>query len=81
MDFLVEYTPMVSERQFTEIKSIKRLGCPKGGVAPYIIILAICAVVLVAIGVGIFLKKRKIYSTISTEDCEHVSKPSVEENA
>ena len=60
------------ETKFTKVKSIKRLGCPlpKEGVAPYVIIAAICAVILVVVGVGIFFKKRKIYS--NNGDFEHV---------
>ena len=52
------------EKKLTKVKSIKRLGCPppKEGVAPYVIIAAISAVILVVVGVGIFFKRRKIYS-------------------
>ena len=69
-------------QQFTKIKSIKRRGCSnKIGDAPYIIIASISAVVLVVVGVGIFFKKRKIYSSISNNgDCEHVCKHSDEAN-
>ena len=66
-------------QEFSQIKSIKRLGCPKGGVAPYVIITAISAVILVVAGVGIFFKKRKKYLKISNgdgEQGEHVSQPS-----
>ena len=60
------------DKKFTKVKSIKRLGCPlpKEGVAPYVIIAAICAVILVVVGAGIFFQKRKIYS--NNRDCEHV---------
>ena len=53
-----------AQEQFTKVKSIKRLGCPppKEGVAPYVIIAAISAVILVVVGVGIFFKRRKINS-------------------
>merc|ERR1711874_894014 len=50
-----------AQEQFTKVKSIKRLGCPKDGVA------------LVVIGVGIFIKKRNIYSNVSSRDCEHAT--------
>ena len=62
-----------AQEQFTKVKSIKRLGCPKEGVAPYVIIAAICGVALVVIGVGIFIKKRNIYTNVSSRDCEHAT--------
>ena len=62
--------PVSAREGFTKIKSIKRLGCPKEGVAPYIIILAISVVVLVVVGAGIFFKKNKIYAYVSSRDCE-----------
>merc|ERR1719219_2573848 len=70
--------PVSAREDFTRIKSITRRGCPKEGVAPYVIIVAIIAVILVVVGAGIFFKKKQIYSYISNGDREHVIKQSEE---